>query len=254
MSIHCERQGTGPEIVLVHGWGMHGGIWGELPARLAQSFSVTVVDLPGHGRSRTPSAMATLAGLTDALAAIVPPAAVWLGWSLGGLVAMDAALRHPRRVTQLILIASTPRFVAAPDWPHAMTEPVFAEFAGGVMHDYRGGLERFLSLQCRGDEGGRDLLRRLRAELFAHGEPDPAALTAGLAILERTDLRPRLGEIRTPTLVVHGSHDRLALPAAGEYLAARIAGARSITVKGAGHAPFLSQPTHVEQAVRGFLA
>jgi len=253
VTIYCERRGCGPEIVLIHGWGLHGGIWGDLPERLARDHTVTVVDLPGHGRSRGTVRAAGLADFTEAVAAVAPSSATWLGWSLGGLIAMDAALRHDGRVARLVLVASTPKFVVAADWPHAMTAETFAGFAAGLGSDYRAMLQRFLSLQVSGDESGRELLRRLRAELLAHGEPEPAMLAAGLAMLEHTDLRARLPEIRVPTLVLHGRNDRLAWPAAGEYLAARIPGARGVTFAGAGHAPFLSQPQRFEQTLREFL-
>lgn len=254
MTLYCERRGHGPELVLIHGWGLHGGIWGDLPERLATDYSLTVVDLPGHGRSRKSGLAATLAELGDAVAAVAPPSATWIGWSLGGLVAMDAARRHAGRVARLVLAGSTPKFVASADWPHAMTAAVFAGFAAGLGSDYRATLTRFLALQVNGDDAGRELLRRLRGQMFAHGEPQPAALAAGLGVLEHTDLRARLSDIRVPTLVLHGRNDRLAMPAAGEYLAARIPGAKGVTFTGAGHAPFLSQPRQFEQAVRGFLA
>jgi len=253
VSLFFERLGSGPDVLLIHGWGMHGGIWGELPQRLAQNFTVTVVDLPGHGRSHEPPSSATLDAFTNAVVAIAPPTAIWIGWSLGGIVAMNAALRHSRRVARLVLVASTPKFVASADWPHAMSAAHFAEFTASIVHDYRATLQRFLSLQFNGDETGRPLLRRLRSELFVHGDPAAESLCAGLEILKRSDLRGTLGEIRVPTLVLHGSHDRLAMPAAAEYLASQIADARCILLPGAGHAPFLSQPQQFEASLRGFL-
>lgn len=254
MTLYCERRGHGPELVLIHGWGLHGGLWGDLPERLEQDYSLTVVDLPGHGRSRDSATATTLAALTDAVAAVAPASASWVGWSLGGLIAMDAALRHAGRVARLVLVGSTPKFVAAADWPHAMTAAVFAEFAAGLGQDYRATLARFLALQVGGDDAGRELLRRLRGQMFARGEPQPAALAAGLGVLEYSDLRAQLSAIQIPTLVLHGRNDRLAMPAAGEYLAAQIPGARGISLAGAGHAPFLSQPRQFEQALREFLA
>jgi pimeloyl-[acyl-carrier protein] methyl ester esterase len=253
MNIYCERRGRGPDLVLIHGWGMHGGAWGDLPERLAQDYAVTLVDLPGHGRSRDPASEATLAALTEAVAAVAPPSATWVGWSLGGFVAMDAALRHGDRVARLVLVSSTPKFVASADWPHALTTAEFAGFAAGLRQDWRATLQRFLSLQAAGDETGRALLRRLRGALLAHGEPQPTALAAGLAVLERTDLRARLSAIQVPTLVLHGRDDRLARLAAGDYLASRIPGASRVSFGGAGHAPFLSQPQRFERALREFL-
>jgi pimeloyl-[acyl-carrier protein] methyl ester esterase len=243
MMLWHERQGSGSDLVLVHGWGLHGGIWGELPARLAQHFRVTTLDLPGHGRSRLAGESLSLSTFTDRVAELCAAPAIWLGWSLGGLVALNAALQHPQKVAKLVLVGTTPKFVQAPDWLHAMPAEVFADFNRSLTQDYRATLLRFLSLQVGNNESARALLKQLRAEMYAHGEPQPEALAAGLAILEQTDLRARLAEIRVPTLVVHGSNDRLAPPAAGAFLAAQLPQARLLRVEGAGHAPFLS---HVE--------
>jgi len=240
MMLWHERQGSGPDLVLVHGWGLHSGIWGDMPTRLAKRFRVTTLDLPGHGRSREVNGDLSLDAVTDRVAGICPDAAVWLGWSLGGLISLNAALRQPQKVAQLALIGTTPKFVQAPDWPHAMSVEVFSGFSQGLTRDYRATLLRFLSLQAGSNESARALLKSLRAEMFIHGDPQPEALVAGLAILEQTDLRARLAKIRVPALVAHGSHDRLAPPAAGEYLAAHLPQAQLLQLEGAGHAPFLS--------------
>jgi len=244
-----ERQGSGPDLVLVHGWGLHGGIWGDLPVRLAKHFRVTTLDLPGHGRSREVIRDLSLDAFTDRVAELCPAATVWLGWSLGGLIALNAALRHPQKVARLVLVGATPKFVQAPDWPHAMPTGVFADFARSLAQDYRATLLRFLSLHAGNNASARALLKQLRADMFAHGEPQPEALAAGLAILEQTDLRVRLADIQVPALVVHGSHDRLAPPAAGAYLAAQLPQAHPLHLDGAGHAPFLSHAELFADAV-----
>ncbi len=249
MMLWHEQRGSGPDLVLVHGWGLHGGAWGDLPERLAQHFRVTTLDLPGHGRSHSAGEPLSLDAFTDSVAGLCPAPAIWLGWSLGGLIALQAALRHPHKVAKLVLVGTTPKFVQAPDWPHAMPTDVFAGFARSLVQDYRATLLRFLSLQIGNNESVRAVLKQLRAELFAHGEPQPEALAAGLAILEQTDLRARLAEIRQPALVVHGGHDRLAPPAAGDYLAAHLPQARLLRLEGAGHAPFLSHAALFADAV-----
>lgn len=249
MTLWHERQGSGPDLVLIHGWGLHGGIWGELPARLAEHFRVTTLDLPGHGRSRTTGEALSLTAFTDSVAALCPAPAIWLGWSLGGLLALDAARRYPQKVAKLVLVGTTPKFVQAPDWPHAMPAEVFAGFAQSLVQDYRATLLRFLSLHVGGNESARALLKQLRAGMFAHGEPQAEALAAGLAILEQTDLRAGLADIQIPAWVVHGSHDRLAPPAAGEYLATQLPRARLLRIEGAGHAPFLSHAPQFADAV-----
>jgi pimeloyl-[acyl-carrier protein] methyl ester esterase len=251
MTLYSESQGQGPELVLLHGWGLHGGIWGELPAMLARDYRVTTLDLPGHGRSGLGQGPLTLEILTDSVVGLIDTRAIWLGWSLGGFVALDAALRHPTRVAGLVLVGATPKFVQSPEWLAGMSPDVFAGFTDSLRQDYRGTLQRFLSLQAGSDEAGRAVIKRLRREMFAHGEPKPEALTAGLSILEHSDLRPRLAEIRVPTLVLQGTHDRLVPPAAGEFLARHIPRARLVSMAGMGHAPFLSQPEAFLETLRG---
>jgi pimeloyl-[acyl-carrier protein] methyl ester esterase len=252
MTLHCARSGQGVPLVLVHGWGLHGGIWSDLAAQLAADQRVIVPDLPGHGRSRAVPMPAQLTELAEMMAGVVDEPAVWLGWSLGGLVALAVAQRYPHKVARLMLVGSTPRFVQSPDWPHGMAEPVFREFAAALTRDYRATLMRFLSLQAGSDEEGRALIRRLRGEVFEHGEPAPAALANGLTILERSDLRAHLAQIRVPARVVHGRLDRLTPPGAGEYLAAQLPHAGFTLLDGAGHAPFLSQPQRFMATLREF--
>jgi pimeloyl-[acyl-carrier protein] methyl ester esterase len=254
MSLHVEIRGQGPDLVLLHGWALHGGMWGPWLGGLAQVARLHVLDLPGHGRSGWPAGVRDLAGLARAVFPAVPRGAAVLGWSLGGMVALELARRHPRHLRALVLVATTPKFLAAPDWEHGMQPVVLEEFTHGLAADYRRTVQNFLSLQTRGDERALETLRLLRSHLAAHGEPDPCALAAGLAVLRDTDLRDALPRIVLPSLVIAGQHDRLTPPEAGRALATALPAARLRLVARSGHAPFLSHPEEVLAEVRGFLA
>src|SRR5262249_22095280 len=122
--VHVESAGEGPSLVLLHGWAMHSGWFAPLLPSLAGRYRVTLVDLPGHGRSASPTAH-TLEAITAAVARAVERESdnapmLLLGWSLGGAVALQWAQSEPERVRGLLLAATTPCFVARPDWPHAM--------------------------------------------------------------------------------------------------------------------------------------
>jgi pimeloyl-[acyl-carrier protein] methyl ester esterase len=249
-----ETEGHGPELLLLHGWGLHGGVWDTLVPRLAPQLRVTRLDLPGHGRSRHVPMPPSLTELTLQTMAAVPPGAVVLGWSLGGLVALEAALRMPQRLRGLMLVNTTPRFITAEDWAQAMPPAQLQEFAAGLGQDYAGTLQRFLSLQVRGDETARASLRQLRGALFAHGEPEVASLATGLGILRDSDLRTRLRDVSVSTQVLAGGYDRLTPAAASEYLAAHIPGARLEIFPKSAHAPFLSHPDAFVTAVCDFVA
>lgn len=251
MSLHAETLGrTGPDVVLIHGWGLHGGIWGELPGRLAGACRVTLVDLPGHGRSGPLPGTPDIDEIAEAVAAAVPSGATWVGWSLGGMVALAAASRNTD-LRRLVVVGTNPRFVASEDWP-GMAPELLATFAADLAGDYRATLNRFLALQTRGAGGGREALRDLRARLFAHGEPDAGSLRAGLRILAETDLRPRLASVAVPALVIHGSRDTL-VPGEAAERSAEALGAELAVIDGAGHAPFLSHFDEFAMRLESFI-
>lgn len=228
-------------MVLIHGWGLHGGIFDELAGALVKRYRVTRVDLPGHGCSRASDFPRDPARLAAVIAAAVPPGAHWLGWSLGGLAALQHAVDHPESPRSLILVAATPRFVADTDWP-GMDARTLAAFAAGLGSDYMGTLRRFLALQVHGVANRTTVLRRLTDQLQRRPTPAPAALAAGLSILTHTDLRPRLGGVTAPTLLLYGEYDRIVPAAAGNITAQRLGGARLHCFPRAGHTPFLSHP------------
>lgn len=171
----------------------------------------------------------------------MPAASTWLGWSLGGLVALAAAIRSDR-IARLILVAATPRFVTAPDWPCGIAPEVLTEFATALERDYGSTITRFLSLQAGDGPEERSVLRRLRAEVARYGEPDRAALRSGLAVLRHTDLREALARVACPATVIHGGRDRLVPPGAATRLARMLPRASAHVLAAAGHAPFLTAP------------
>ena len=254
MTPHVEIRGRGPDLVLLHGWALHGGMWGPWLDELEGHARLHIVDLPGHGRSGWPVETRDLAGLARAVFPCVPRGAAVLGWSLGGMLALELARRHPRHLRALILMATTPKFLAGPDWEHGLAPAVLDEFTHGLAQDYRRTVQNFLALQTRGDEHALATLRMLRSKLASHGEPDERALAAGLEVLRNADLRDALPRIALPALVVAGEHDRLTPPGAGRELAAQLPMARYRLIERSGHAPFLSHPDAVLAEVHGFLA
>ena len=261
-TLHIETQGSGAPLLLIHGWGMHGGMWGEVAERLAEHFRVLAVDLPGHGYSRGQKTedreqkkkpVEFLDEIVDQLSAQFDEPLTVCGWSLGGQVALRWALRHPQQISRLVLVASTPCFVRRPGWECAMAEETLAEFAAALQQDHALTLRRFLALQVRGSERERELLAALRSALSIRGEPDLGALQAGLEILRDCDLRSALPGIRQPALVIGGERDTLTPPLAAHYLAAQLPDARLAIIKGAAHAPFLSHPDEFIEHVVSFM-
>ncbi len=250
-ALHVERLGAGPDLALIHGWAMHGGVWRGLAERLATSHRVHLVDLPGHGRSAMIDGSYTLEAIADAVAAALPAPAALLGWSLGGLVAMSIALRDPARVTRLVLTGATPRFVNDACWSAGLDAAVVDDFGARLGDDPARTVHRFLALQVRGSDGERQTLARLKAALDGAPPPDPRALAGGLAILRETSLLPALGRLRQPVRLIHGARDTITPPPAAAFLGERLPAAVVYNIDGAGHAPFLSHPERFAALLEG---
>jgi pimeloyl-[acyl-carrier protein] methyl ester esterase len=251
--MHIQSRGQGPALALIHGWAMHGGLFAPLVERLADRYTLHLVDLPGHGHARGDATPLVPEALAAQLVERVP-GAVWLGWSLGGQFALRAALDHPRDVRGLVMVASSPRFVVGEDWQHGVGATLFRDFGDALAKDFRGTLEGFLALEALGSAHAQDELRNLRAHAFERGEPAPRALLEGLALLDRLDVRDELPMLRVPSLWLSGRRDRLVPAGAMPAAAALAPQARSVVIAQAGHAPFLGAPDEVAGEIDAFMA
>lgn len=249
-----ETRGHGPALALIHGWAMHGGLFAPLVERLADRYTLHLVDLPGHGHARGDAAALQPEVQAAQLVARVPDA-VWLGWSLGGQFALRAALDHPASVRGLVMVAASPRFVRddAGGWPHGVGTSLFGDFGEALQRDFRGTLEGFLALEALGSASAQDELRKLRAQAFERGEPAPRALQDGLALLDRLDLRAELPNLQVPSLWLSGRRDRLVPAGAMPAAAALAPDARSVVINNAGHAPFLGAADEVAAEIDAFM-
>jgi pimeloyl-[acyl-carrier protein] methyl ester esterase len=283
--LYAEVSGSGPPLVLLHGWGLNVRVWDGLAAALRDRFRIIAIDLPGHGRSAWLPERSSLEEQAEQVRETIADIAgeySLLGWSLGGQIALQLAAgqdiptarvqpaatwdatasRDPGaapRMRRLVLIATTPRLVAGPDWPHGAPAERLAAQAAGLRSDYRRTVSDFLELQVRGSIGGAQALDQLRAALFAHGSdgrddgPHLAALARGLELLRDTDLRPILSGITLPTLVIAGQYDRVTMPAASHSLADSLADAIYVEIRRAAHAPFLSHLPQLSALIADFL-
>jgi len=254
MSLYSAHYGNadGTPLVLLHGWGMHSGVWQPL-LELLTDYSVTVIDLPGLGRSSaTLPEPYTLDAVAELLAEVSPEQAVWLGWSLGGIVAMAFAQRYPQRVSKLVTLASSPCFVQRDDWAAGMDGQTFNEFESSLAQSPAKTLKRFNMLQVQGSVTARIDLKQLKAVLAETEMPHVHGLLNSLALLQN-DYRGLFSSIEHPALHILCQLDTLAPADIASQLAVICPQAETAMLPEKSHVPFLSSPDELLRVVDRWL-
>ena len=252
MSAHVEIIGQGQPLVMLHGWGMHSGVWQPLIKKLSAQYMLYLVDLPGMGNSR-PLEPYHLHALADEVAQVIPGVSDVLGWSLGGLVAQRIALNQPDRIRRLVLVGSTPCFVNKAGWDAGIEPSNFETFANNVNSDYKATIMQFLTLQCMKADDARGTLKQLRASFDTRPTPTQTTLQRALHILLESDLRDEVANIRKPTLLIHGDRDTLAPVQAAHWMMQQLPYGFLRVISGSAHAPFLSHSEQFMAALNQFL-
>lgn len=237
------------ELVLLHGWGCNRDIWRPLLVHLRPWANITLLDIPGCAPGL---AADDLQSTLDDILACAPRQAIYVGWSLGGQLALALADRAPARVTALVTLCSNPRFVARGDWP-GMSAAAFQLFCDGVKADPAAGLQRFQALQVQGAGEPRSLLRRLRQPSQQGEKTVSAELLVGLSWLETLDQRSLLGELRQPQLHLLAEKDAL-VPALAPSISQLSPTARVRVLEASSHLVPLEAPLGVAGELETFLA
>jgi pimeloyl-[acyl-carrier protein] methyl ester esterase len=253
-NLFIEQQGSGPDLVLLHGWGVHSGFWQPILHHLTPHFRITIIDLPGFGRSPLlPNMPYDLEQLAKQVLAVAPQKAIWLGWSLGGMVATQIAMMAAQRVERLICVASSPRFIREAGWPGVKLSLVekLKSLLNNASEDT---LARLLAMQFKNTTISRRHLIKLRSELFQYGLPHIEALQGGIEIALTVDLRSQLCNLSCPTLYLLGKRDLLVPPAIAVKIDQLLTPGSAQIIQQACHAPFLSSPDDFLQCIREFTA
>ncbi|MBK7955826.1 MAG: alpha/beta fold hydrolase [Candidatus Accumulibacter sp.] len=230
--------GEGPDLALIHGWGLGSAVWEPLLPALSERARVHLIDLPGYGEAA--DANADFPGTAQALIDALPQPVTLCGWSLGAMLAIRAALLAPERVSGLVLVGATASFTQRVDWRAAQAPAVVDDFSASVGRHPEQTLQRFVALLSQGDSQARRISRSLLAGLRQGRAPAAAALARGLDWLREVDLRPLLPALAARCLLIHGENDPLNPVIAARDLSLTIANSRLEVFASAGHAPFLT--------------
>jgi 2-succinyl-6-hydroxy-2,4-cyclohexadiene-1-carboxylate synthase len=247
VSLHGERDGAGPRVVLVHGFGQTGRCWGPLAPALARDHEVVRLDAPGHGGS---VAVAADLPATGRLLADAGGRGVYLGYSMGGRMALHVAVHAPEAVTALVVLGATPGI--ADDGERAERHEADRRLAARIRAegvpafvDHWLALPMFAGLPPEGrfeDERRRNTPEGLATSLELAGTGAQRPLWADLAAID------------VPVLWLAGAEDARYAAIAGEAVAAIGPNARAALVEGAGHSAHLERPEAFVALVRTWLA
>jgi pimeloyl-[acyl-carrier protein] methyl ester esterase len=243
--------GQGPELVLLHGWATNSGIWHRVAKTLAGQFRVNLVDLPGHGINSHIPLTRDLNAVAEQILTEVP-SATWVGWSLGGLIALEAAMHQPLKVEKLVLVSATPSFSKQPDWDCGVDLKTQQAFSDDLQRDSKTALDQFY-LQTFGVRWLEESLVQLNDYRVIESTKTYSSLENGLHLLRENNLLPELDECKMPALLLGGSRDRTVKPESLERAVSMMPDASVCLIKGAGHAPFISHEEKFLNAIHGFL-
>lgn len=254
--LYFERSGAGEPMLWITGFTISAAVFDPILPLYAAGLECITYDNRGSGRSAQPLRPTSMPELAaDAVrvldAAGVASAHVY-GLSMGGMIAQEMAIRFPERVRGLVLGGTTaggPRSVR----PTVRELGTMALGAAGALRErgrpWLGPLVFSDAFRREHPERTRELLRH-----FARHRARPQGIAAHWWASVYHDTVSRLGDIRAPTLVLHGDADRMASPDNARMLADGIADAELVLLPGAGHAYLLEQPEASHAALADWLA
>lgn len=259
LDYYVEVAGSGPPLVLLHGFTGSAASWASHLDTFAREFTCVTVDLPGHGDTEAPADPARYAmervveDLVELCTRLGIARAAWLGYSMGGRLALGVGVLAPQVVTALVLEGAAPGL----DDPAERAARVASDEALATRLE-REGLVPFIDFwerlplfatQARLPEERRAILRQQR---LLNNPLGLANSLRGMGQGAQPAFRDRLGAVRAPALLLAGEEDAKFRALAAE-MAAAMPNARAATIPGAGHAAHFEQPGQFDALVLDFL-
>ena len=250
--MHIKKIGQGKDLVLIHGWGMHSGIWEPIIDKFSNEYTLHLVDIPGMGKSHVIDPY-DLNHVVEVISESLPTSFDILGWSLGSLITLKMSLMYPEKIHRMVLVGGTPCFINRTDWSHGVDVRDFNDFANKLFKNYKSTMMNFYTLQLMHSKNSKLLIKKLKQIDEAENPPDVKSLQLGLDILLKNDLRDDINKIDHQTLLIVGDMDRLTPKSASMWLESHMKKGQLKVIEGASHIPFLSHPDEFFRHLDRFL-
>ena len=246
IKLNFKMAGSGKSLLFLHGWAMCSRVWKYQLKWFAGDYKVIALDLRGHGRSESPDGDYSLLSLSQDIIHFIEGLQLerltLVGWSLAVSLILKLFNSHLLEVDSLVLVDGTPAFVASGEFPHGLSYPVVKRMLKLVNSNFAQALRVFyhllLSDSERELEDKDEIWQLLTNEDYL---PKPEIAHKVLLSLAYEDLRCEMENITVPTLIMHGSEDKICPPGAAQYMKEHLKSAEVVLFPGAGHAPFLTQ-------------
>jgi 3-oxoadipate enol-lactonase len=253
INLNVERTGKGQALIFVHGIGADLNIWKDVVPNFASNHEVVTYDLRGAGQSDSantaPSVELFSRDLSSLMDSLGIERASFVGWSLGGMIALDLAFNNPEKVTSLILVGSTPKLQ-----PAAMKlfeeRAKFAETAGmeDLLKNTFHTTEEAFAPSVRKNHPEKILF--FRKMLGSYRKETYAAISRALI---KADLNDKLDSIKAPALIVVGQYDARTPLSDSELMCMKLSKSYMKIMPDCGHFYPIEQPKLFSQAIDDFL-
>ena len=253
IEIAYDDTGSGPAVVLVHGYPFNRSLWTEQVSALADRYRVVALDLRGHGESEASTGASTMKLMAQDIAALMDELqidrAVIGGLSMGGYVTLAFYQLFPERVEKLLL-ADTRAQADTDEAKATRADQVQQILADGMTGIVNAMLPKLLSPETVSKQP--EIVKRVR-DMMMHTTPE-GAVGALRGMAEREDQTARLTQINVPTLIVVGKEDPITPVADSEKMHERIAGSQLVVIENASHVSNIEQPQQFNRALKDFLS
>ena len=253
IDITYDDTGSGPAVVLIHGYPFNRSMWAEQVSALADSYRVVTLDLRGHGESESSTGASTMKLMAQDVAALMDELqidrAVIGGLSMGGYVTLAFYQLFAERVEKLLL-ADTRAQADTEEAKATRGDQVQQIQADGMTGIVNGMLPKLLSPETVSKQP--EIVKRVR-DMMMHTSPE-GAIGALRGMAEREDQTERLSQINVPALIVVGKEDPITPVADSQKMHERIAGSQLVVIENASHVSNIEQPEQFNRALREFLS
>ncbi|WP_343126517.1 alpha/beta fold hydrolase [Buchnera aphidicola] len=247
--IFYSIQGKGKiPIILLHGWGLDSNIWKNFLFLFSSQYTIYIIDFPGYGKNFFLKNM-SFKEISKFLLKIIPKKVIWIGWSLGGLLATYMSYYFPKRTYGTILITSSPYFLKTKKWP-GISKKILKNLKKKMIFSYENFLKEFYFSQMYIYEKKKNKNQYINLKKFLKHQPSSYTINYGYQWLIKIDNRKKILNLKTPIFRIYGELDLLVPYKIENYLQKYIINGQSYIIPHSAHIPFISHPINFTKIIK----